>query len=96
MMLMKCQFHWWRKPEHQEESTDLQQVTDNIHTDGLCPDPVPNSGRSGVKAGDHESNALAHWATEAPFGPKGREGIFCKVFGVVCHPYQFEAYIMYE
>ena len=25
---MKCQYHWWRKPEYLEETTDLQQVTD--------------------------------------------------------------------
>ena len=46
-MMMKCQFHWWRKPEYPEETTDL----------------LPNSGRGGVKPGDlkpHESNALAH------------------------------------
>ena len=22
-MMMKCQFHWWRKPEYPEETTDL-------------------------------------------------------------------------
>ena len=27
MMTMKCQFHWWRKPEHPEETTDLRRVT---------------------------------------------------------------------
>ena len=26
--MMKCQFHWWRKPEHLEKTTDLRQVTD--------------------------------------------------------------------
>ena len=32
VMVMKCQFHWWRKPEYSEEITteeitDLQQVS---------------------------------------------------------------------
>ena len=26
MMMMKCQFHWWRKLEYPEETTDLRQV----------------------------------------------------------------------
>ena len=26
MMAMICQFHWWRKPEHPEETTDLWQI----------------------------------------------------------------------
>ena len=25
------QFHWWRKPEYPEKSTDLSQVTDNFY-----------------------------------------------------------------
>ena len=28
--MMKCQFHWLRKPEHPEETTDLRQVTDKL------------------------------------------------------------------
>ena len=28
MMMMKYQFHLWRKPEYPEETTDLQQVTE--------------------------------------------------------------------
>ena len=32
MMMMKCQFHWWRKPEYPEETTDLPQVTDETFT----------------------------------------------------------------
>ena len=36
-MMMKSVF-WWRKPEYPEETTDLQQVTDEtFHTYGLCP-----------------------------------------------------------
>ena len=27
MMMAKCQFHWWRKPEDPEETTDLRQIT---------------------------------------------------------------------
>ena len=26
MMILKCHFHWWRKPEYPEETTDLRQV----------------------------------------------------------------------
>jgi hypothetical protein len=25
------QFYWWRKPEYQEKTTDLPQVTDKLH-----------------------------------------------------------------
>jgi hypothetical protein len=25
------QFYWWRKPEYQEKTTDLQQVTDKLY-----------------------------------------------------------------
>ena len=30
MMMMKCQFHWWRNPEHPEETTNLRQETDKL------------------------------------------------------------------
>ena len=52
MMMMKCQFHWWRKLDHPEETTDLRQVTDKrsrIYV--LCPVRGPNPDRSGVKPG---------------------------------------------
>ena len=26
-----CQFYWWRKPEYQEKTTDLMQVTDKLY-----------------------------------------------------------------
>jgi hypothetical protein len=26
-----CQFYWWRKPEYQEKTTDLPQVTDKLY-----------------------------------------------------------------
>jgi len=26
-----CQFHWWRKPECPEKTTDLSQVTDKLY-----------------------------------------------------------------
>jgi hypothetical protein len=26
-----CQFHWWRKPEYQEKTTDLPQFTDKLY-----------------------------------------------------------------
>ena len=26
-----CKFYWWRKPEYSEKTTDLLQVTDNLH-----------------------------------------------------------------
>ena len=32
MMIMKVKFHWWRKPEYPEETTNLQQVTDETFT----------------------------------------------------------------
>ena len=36
MMMLKCQFHWWRKPEHPGKNTDLRQVgltaKNNFHT----------------------------------------------------------------
>jgi hypothetical protein len=25
------QFYWWRKPEHQEKTTELPQVTDKLY-----------------------------------------------------------------
>ena len=30
MMMMKCPFHWWRKMQQPEETTDLRQVTDKL------------------------------------------------------------------
>ena len=50
-----------------------KQLT-NFHIHGLCPVPVPNPDHSGVKPADprrHESNALAHSATEAPGSEPG-------------------------
>ena len=32
MMMMKCQFHSWRKPEYLEETTEPWQVTDQTFT----------------------------------------------------------------
>jgi hypothetical protein len=26
-----CQFYWWMKPEYQEKTTDLPQVTDKLY-----------------------------------------------------------------
>jgi len=26
-----CQFYWWRKPQYQEKTTDLLQVTDKLY-----------------------------------------------------------------
>ena len=31
-MMMKCQFHWWRRSEYPEETTDLHQVTNETVT----------------------------------------------------------------
>ena len=32
-MMMKCQFHWWRKPENPVKvTTDVRQVTDETFT----------------------------------------------------------------
>ena len=45
---------WQRKPEYPEETTNLRQVPDKLSH--IHPVPSPS----------HESNALAHWATEAP------------------------------
>ena len=39
MMMMKCQFHWWRKPEYPEETTDLRQVTDKLSHIRPVPSP---------------------------------------------------------
>ena len=66
MMMMKSVFWWW-KPEYPEETTDLQQVTDEtFHTYGLCPVRGLNLGRSGVKQSElrrDESGALTHSKT---------------------------------
>ena len=63
MMMMKSVF-WWRKLEYPEETTNLQQVTDEtFHTYGLCPVRGLNLGCSGVKQSKlrhDESDALAH------------------------------------
>ena len=56
--------------EETEETTDLQQVTDEtFHTYGLCPVQGLNLGRSSVKQSElrrDESDALAHRATAVP------------------------------
>ena len=31
------QFYWWRKPEYQEKTTDLSQVTDKLSHTGADP-----------------------------------------------------------
>ena len=63
MMIMKCQFPWWRKPEDPDNTNDLWQVGPNcnFHAYGLCPVTVPNPGRSVVKPSGlrcHESSAF--------------------------------------
>ena len=61
-MMMKSVF-WWRTPEYPEETTDLQQVTDEtVHTYGFCSVRGLNLDRSGVKQSElrrDESDALA-------------------------------------
>ena len=68
-MMMKSVI-WWRKPEYQEEITDLRQVTDEtFHTYGFCPVRGLNLGRSSVKQSElrrDESGAIAHRATAVP------------------------------
>ena len=51
LVMMKCQFDWWRKPEYPEETTDLRQATlmKVSHIYDPCLVPVPNPGCSGVK-----------------------------------------------
>ena len=48
MMKMKYQFHWWRKPEHPEETTELRQVPASASPRdgaGRClPDERPGGG----------------------------------------------------
>ena len=39
MMMMKCQFNWWRKPEYPEETIDLRQVTDKLSHIRPVPSP---------------------------------------------------------
>jgi len=29
--VISSQFYWWKKPEYQEKTTDLSQVTDKLH-----------------------------------------------------------------
>ena len=45
MIMRKCQFNWWRKPEHPEETTDQQQVTHKLSHIGPVPVPVPGQER---------------------------------------------------
>ena len=69
MMMMKSVV-WWRKPEYPEETTLLQQVTDEtFHTYRLCPVWGLDLSRSGVKQSElrcDENDALAHRATAPP------------------------------
>ena len=44
MMMMKCQFHWWRKPEYLEETSHLWQVTDQTFTH-IRPVPSPSTSQ---------------------------------------------------
>ena len=50
MMLLKCQFHWWRKPEHPEETMHrpTQWRTEGLQRPGAnasmgAPPPFGNS-----------------------------------------------------
>ena len=42
MMMMKCQFQWWWKLEHPEETTDLRQVTDKLSRIRIPPTIFPH------------------------------------------------------
>ena len=46
MMMMKCQFHWWRKPEHPEETVNSVNVNDilidSLADCGTCQGTVCN------------------------------------------------------
>ena len=75
-MMMKSVF-WCRKPEYPEETTDLQQVTDEtFHTYGLCPVRGLNLGRSGVNS---DLGYPQTWDTSGPsdlvYRPSLRPGI---------------------
>ena len=52
MMMMKCQFHWWSKPEHPRETTDLRQVTDKLSHIYIQPLPSP-----GIELGSQRCEA---------------------------------------
>ena len=38
------QFYWWRKPEYQEKTTNLPQVTDKLYNDVVSSNPGHERG----------------------------------------------------
>ena len=62
MTMMTCQFQWWRKPEHPEETGVTDKLSHTVFAQ--CQDWT----WAAAVWNRLQSNALAHWATEAPRG----------------------------
>ena len=68
--VVKCQFHWWRKPDTQRKPQPQRITASNWHNfHAYGPSPVPNLDGKGMNPGDrrrNETKPLPHWATKVP------------------------------
>ena len=58
MVMMKCQFHWWRKPGYPEETTDFRQVTGQLSHIRHVPSPSTEPGPQRSEARSSKASNL--------------------------------------